>query len=148
MDGTTGQGRVQRIGFIARLIGDWVREGTREQPGARFTTSDGRTIALTQPRTRRVSVGVCVADSPVAAAGPVFRDVEGVAAYPEMIPIAAGSFCMGSVDGSDDERPRRKVTFDKPFAVGRTEVTFAQWDACVADGGCQGPESTTEGTGP
>ena len=28
------------------------------------------------------------------------------------------------------------MTFAQPFAVGKFEVTFAQWDACVAEGGC------------
>jgi formylglycine-generating enzyme required for sulfatase activity len=28
------------------------------------------------------------------------------------------------------------VTIAKPFAVGRTEVTFAEWDFCVAAGAC------------
>jgi formylglycine-generating enzyme required for sulfatase activity len=29
------------------------------------------------------------------------------------------------------------VTIAKPFAVGKFEVTFAEWDACVAAGGCK-----------
>jgi formylglycine-generating enzyme required for sulfatase activity len=33
--------------------------------------------------------------------------------------------------------PPRRVTLAKPFAVGRFEVTFAEWDACVSGGGCQ-----------
>ena len=28
------------------------------------------------------------------------------------------------------------MTIERPFAVGRREVTFAEWDACVAAGGC------------
>ena len=36
------------------------------------------------------------------------------------------------------EGPQHKVTIARPFAVGRFEVTFAEWDACVADGGCSG----------
>ena len=28
------------------------------------------------------------------------------------------------------------VTIAKPFAIGRSEVTFAEWDRCVAAGGC------------
>jgi formylglycine-generating enzyme required for sulfatase activity len=35
-----------------------------------------------------------------------------------------------------DEGPQRKVTFARPFAAGKYEVTFAQWDACVAEAGC------------
>ena len=32
--------------------------------------------------------------------------------------------------------PSRKVTIAKPFAVGKFELTFAEWDSCVAEGGC------------
>ena len=37
-----------------------------------------------------------------------------------------------------NEGPQHEVTIAKPFAVGRFAVTFAEWDACVADGGCGG----------
>ena len=30
------------------------------------------------------------------------------------------------------------MVIERPFAVGRTEVTFAQWQACVEGGGCTG----------
>jgi formylglycine-generating enzyme required for sulfatase activity len=40
-----------------------------------------------------------------------------------------------------DERPQHRVTFAAPFAVSRFEVTFAQWDACVAGGGCPQADS-------
>ena len=33
--------------------------------------------------------------------------------------------------------PRPMVAIDYPLAVGRFEVTFAEWDACVAAGGCR-----------
>ena len=36
-----------------------------------------------------------------------------------------------------DEQPQRKVVLAAPFGVGKYEVTFAEWDACVADGGCK-----------
>ena len=29
------------------------------------------------------------------------------------------------------------MTIARPFAVGKFEVTFAEWDACVAAGGCK-----------
>ena len=32
--------------------------------------------------------------------------------------------------------PQHRVTIAHPFAVGKFEVTFAEWDACVAQGGC------------
>lgn len=39
---------------------------------------------------------------------------------------------------SDYEGPQRTVTIGTDFAVGRYEVTWAEWEACVADGGCGG----------
>jgi formylglycine-generating enzyme required for sulfatase activity len=38
---------------------------------------------------------------------------------------------------SDNEGPQRKVTFANPFAVGKFEVTFAEWHACVSERGCK-----------
>ena len=37
----------------------------------------------------------------------------------------------------DDEGPPHRVTIAKPFAVGKYEVTFDEWDACSAAGGCE-----------
>ena len=59
---------------------------------------------------------------------------------PDMITIQGGSFemgCSNSKDCSDDEKPVRTVQV-AAFEMSKTEVTFAQWDACVADGGCGG----------
>jgi formylglycine-generating enzyme required for sulfatase activity len=71
--------------------------------------------------------------------GSEFRDCERC---PVMVVVPAGSFVMGSPgeeEGRDaDEGPQHRVTFDRPFAVGKYEVTFAQWEACVAAGGCDG----------
>ena len=59
---------------------------------------------------------------------------------------------MGSpsdeAERSSDEGPQHKVTIAKPFAVGKFEVTFAEWDACVAAGGCKHkPERSRLGRG-
>ena len=71
--------------------------------------------------------------------GDVFRDCPEC---PELVVVPAGSFMMGappSEEGStDSERPQHVVTISRPFAAGRYEVTFAQWDACVDAGGCGG----------
>ena len=58
---------------------------------------------------------------------------------PEMVVVPAGKFVMGAsvAERHEDNRlPQHKVTIAKPFAVGKFEVTFDQWDACVAYGGC------------
>jgi Sulfatase-modifying factor enzyme 1 len=36
----------------------------------------------------------------------------------------------------NNEGPQQKVTIAQPFAVSKFDVTFADWDACVAVGGC------------
>jgi formylglycine-generating enzyme required for sulfatase activity len=69
--------------------------------------------------------------------GSTFRDCPDC---PEMVVVPAGSFMMGSPMGEEgrgkNEGPQRTVTIAKPFAVGKFEVTFAEWDVCVAAGGC------------
>ena len=67
----------------------------------------------------------------------VFGECDGC---PEMVVVPAGAFMMGSpadeAERLDNEGPQHSVTFAQPFAIGKYEVTFDQWDACVADGGC------------
>jgi formylglycine-generating enzyme required for sulfatase activity len=77
-----------------------------------------------------------------------FRECEKC---PEMIVIPAGSFMMGPSDSGSKRTPsdvsRHKVAFAHPFAVGRFAVTFDEWDACVADGGCNGYKPWDNGWG-
>ena len=57
---------------------------------------------------------------------------------PEMIVIPAGSFVMGSLEGGKpNELPRHEVAISKPFAASKFEVTFAEWDACIAAAACK-----------
>jgi formylglycine-generating enzyme required for sulfatase activity len=61
---------------------------------------------------------------------------------PEMVVVPAGSFTMGSPESEPgrepNEGPQHTVTFAQKFAVGRFSLTFDEWDACAADGGCNG----------
>jgi formylglycine-generating enzyme required for sulfatase activity len=79
------------------------------------------------------------------ATGTTFSDCTDC---PEMVRVASGAFTMGSpgtelLRGLEDQH---HVTVPS-FALGKYEVTFAQWDACVADGGCKGPAAEDEGWG-
>ena len=81
--------------------------------------------------------------------GTVFRDC---ADCPEMVVIPAGSFTMGSSSSEsgryDDEGPQHPVRITSPFAAGKFEVTFDEWDACVRDRGCtQNPSDQGWGRG-
>ena len=67
------------------------------------------------------------------APGETFKDCESC---PEMVVAPSGEFTMGATD-TEYEKPPHKVTIAKPFAIGRHEVTFAQWDACVAAKACK-----------
>jgi formylglycine-generating enzyme required for sulfatase activity len=62
---------------------------------------------------------------------------------PEMVVVPAGSYTMGSPTTEkgrppNAESPQHTVTISKPFAVAKYELTFADWDACVTGGGCNG----------
>ena len=67
------------------------------------------------------------------------RDATGGKFAGEMVSIPGGTFRMGDLSGEgyDQEKPVHIVTVPA-FRLGKHEVTFAQWDACVADGGCNG----------
>jgi formylglycine-generating enzyme required for sulfatase activity len=88
----------------------------------------------------------------------IFRDCD---VCPEMIELPLGEFVMGAPDdefrqlvyvGADglllatkehpwvpeNEGPQHKVVVDIPIAMGRNEVTWDEWMACVDDGGCNG----------
>jgi len=62
------------------------------------------------------------------------------AGCPEMVVVPAGEFMMGWPETekgpSDNEGPQHKVMISTPFAVARFELTFGEWDACVAHGDC------------
>jgi formylglycine-generating enzyme required for sulfatase activity len=68
----------------------------------------------------------------VRAFGTVFRDC---ADCPEMVWLPQGQAMLGDASVEGDSRARIAVNYR--LAVGRFEVTFAEWDACVTDGGCR-----------
>jgi formylglycine-generating enzyme required for sulfatase activity len=82
----------------------------------------------------------------------LFRECEQC---PEMVVLPTGSFVMGAPlaeselayllwlkpkpgepVGMVQEGPQHEVIIDVPIAMGRNEVTRAEWLACVEDGGC------------
>lgn len=61
---------------------------------------------------------------------------------PEMVVLQPGSFVMGDDRGDRSERPAHRVTISKPYAIGKYEVTLAQWNACVQAGACNALANT------
>lgn len=87
--------------------------------------------------------GAYVADAIAAierlrpSVGKVFTDCD---ACPSMTVLPGGNDTLGALDTDDkaraNEKPARPVSFRAPFAMSVREVSFAEFDACVADGGC------------
>lgn len=76
------------------------------------------------------------------SSGRVFRDtLSDGASGPEMVVVPAGRFLMGSPEGEKGrqitEGPQVEITISKPFAVGIYELTWEEWEACVAKRGCE-----------
>jgi formylglycine-generating enzyme required for sulfatase activity len=95
-----------------------------------------------------------------------FRDCNDGFCGPAMVALPTGRGLRGSSDADmarlskDDPRaesfgsetPQREVTIGYQLAVGKFEVTFDEWDSCLADGGCkrrpEDPGDRTRGTRP
>ena len=77
--------------------------------------------------------------------GQVFFDCDDC---PEMMVIPSGKSQMGAfeADRRDSEGPLHWVTL-RSFALGVTEVTFDEWEACVRGGGCNDYRPDDKGWG-
>jgi formylglycine-generating enzyme required for sulfatase activity len=65
--------------------------------------------------------------------GEIFRDCNDC---PELVVVPPGDFVMGSND-TPYEKPERTIAIRRSFAIGRREVTFAEWDLCADAGACK-----------
>jgi formylglycine-generating enzyme required for sulfatase activity len=102
---------------------------------ARFIMNMDRRLRLLAILLSLPAVGLA-AEAQTAAApkpGEVFRDCPDCG---EMVVVPAGEFDMGSAD-NPTEAPQHHVAIASPFAIGRREVTFAEWDLCVAASVCK-----------
>ncbi|MFA4986949.1 MAG: formylglycine-generating enzyme family protein [Candidatus Brocadiia bacterium] len=63
-----------------------------------------------------------------------------------LVPVAPGSFSMGSNNGFNDEKPVHKVVISHPFLIGATEVTQKQYTAVTGEipGSFKGDELPVE----
>lgn len=88
------------------------------------------------------------ATAPESSLGEYFRDC---ADCPDMAAIPAGAFRMGAGpgEGARDaaETPVRDISIAKGFAIGAREVTFAEWDRCVAEAACRAVSDNGWGRG-
>ncbi len=101
-------------------------------------------VARAGPQLMILFVGIAIvsafappATGVAAKLGVTFKDC---GPCPEMVVIPPGSFLMGDLHGVGyfSEKSIRAVRIDYLFAVGKFEITFDQWAACVSDRGCDG----------
>ena len=101
-------------------------------------------VARAGPQLMILFVGIAIVNAfaPLATGvaaklGATFKDC---GPCPEMVVVPPGSFLMGDLHGVGyfSEKSIRAVRIGYPFAVGKFEITFDQWAACVSDRGCNG----------
>lgn len=89
------------------------------------------------PQGTYVAQAIAAIETLRPSVGRTFQDCD---VCPSMTVLPGGSDTLGALDTDDsaraNEKPARPVSFAAPFAMGVTEVTFAEYDACVAAGGC------------
>jgi formylglycine-generating enzyme required for sulfatase activity len=105
---------------IAAIVGPPANERQKEQPADRQQSIPER---AQEKRESRLEPGT------------IFRDkLKDSAHGPEMVVIPAGTFRMGDIQGGglESERPVHTVRIPKPFAIGRYEVTFEEYDQFAA----------------
>ena len=114
------------------------KEAAAREAAAREAAAQ-RQLAARQAGSRDIQIKLAAIQSPASdfftsrplpQFGTVFRDC---AECPELIWLPRGEFLMGE----GGPTARREVRIGYPLAVGRFEVTFAEWDVCVAGGGCR-----------
>jgi len=136
-----------RVADAQRLVNTLQQSLTPEQLAGlgdffqtlKSTARRGREVAASAPQG-----GARPQAASALPGGSAFQDCPGC---PQMVVVPPGSFMMGSESGDSDEKPVHKVSIAYSFAVGVHEVTFAQWDACVSDGGCNGYSPDDRGWG-
>lgn len=121
------------------------REAAAQEAAARETAAreaQAREAAAREAAAREAAVKMALAREAAATQaraaraqprfGTVFRDC---AECPELVWLPQGDFIMGEPSAAIG--PQHVVRISYLLAVGRFEVTFDEWDVCVATGGCR-----------
>ena len=103
------------------------------------TTNAYQQYLTSFPQGAYAAQAIAAMDNLRPAAGKTFKDCNEC---PQMVSLPSGTASLGAGDTETDarpnEKPQRPVTFANMFAIGVTEVTFAEYQACVRAGGCDG----------
>jgi formylglycine-generating enzyme required for sulfatase activity len=116
--------RMLSVIFLTALTGSLSTEANAQR---------GLSSSPSAERPASADAVVAQRDQPSLDPGEIFRDCE---ACPELVVVPPGDFTMGSND-TPYEKPEHAITIRRSFAIGRREVTFAEWDQCADAGICK-----------
>jgi formylglycine-generating enzyme required for sulfatase activity len=102
------------------------------KPGCHLGAPAGRPLAGLLWALSLVAVDVAAMTS---LPGRTFRDCSDC---PEVVVLPAGGFLMGMAGNQPDELPVHRVAIRESFAMGKHEITWDDWAACVRAGACPG----------
>ncbi len=132
--------RADYVSRLDRQVVENIDQGNYDQAESDIT----QLVALGLDRARIDSLRSSLADARMYGGfepGQVFSDSISRLnrSAPDMVVIPAGSFMMGSPDNESDrfsnEGPRHRVTFDRGFALSRTEISVGEFSVFVDDTG-------------
>ena len=126
---------------LADRDGVSIARADTDRESSSVASADTRRHRRRAPPAARPAAVVPVGPPPALAAGDpggeVFRECDEC---PEMVVVPAGKAMLGSPSGEPGRRPDEmtphQVEIAAPLAVGRYAVTFKEWEACFAEGGC------------
>ena len=123
---------VMLVGIIVGLVG-WINQAYVKEQVNWFVTMRPYMVAQVRPYV------LTAAAEQALQRGDMFK--ECAQHCPLMVVVPPGEFMMGSPASEKgryvNEDGQHKVSIAAPFAVAKFELTFDDWDACVAVGGCE-----------
>lgn len=116
-------------------------EPVRRLPSAKDAAPPARTAPTAPPPSPAAAPAK-------AAKAAIAGEISDCPACPVLIALPAGSFTMGSNTSDPSEKPAHRVTLTAPFAIGKYEVTEAQWKACAETGACSRTSHSSQPNAP
>ncbi|SAL60296.1 serine/threonine kinase [Caballeronia peredens] len=105
-------------------------------PSAAAVSEKPKAAAPATPAAPAPAPAATAAVAAKTAAKTAGNEIKDCPSCPALIPISPGSFTMGSNNDDPAEKPPHRVSIAHPYAIGKTEVTVEQWNACAEAGAC------------
>lgn len=135
----------ERLTVTGRVVGrNWYQvrldDGATAYVSSNLLRERPSTAAAERPKTEPPKADPKVAlappREPALPAAPAGNELRDCPECPILVRLPAGSFRMGSEKGDISEQPAHTVRIAKAFAIGKYEVTIAEWKACAAAKAC------------